>query len=88
MFITLVSCIKNKFMSLVNDIRHYFERHGFDVASRLSDRLGIGVKNFRLFFIYLSFVTLGASFALYLTFAFFLKMKDLVYTKRTSVFDL
>ncbi|MFC2110747.1 PspC domain-containing protein, partial [Bacteroidota bacterium] len=50
--------------------------------------LGVGAKNIRLFFIYLSFVTLGVSFAIYLTLAFLLKLKDMVYTKRTSVFDL
>jgi phage shock protein PspC (stress-responsive transcriptional regulator) len=58
------------------------------VSSRFADRLGIRVKNIRLFFIYLSFATLGAGFAIYITMAFLLKMKDLVYTKRTSVFDL
>jgi hypothetical protein len=75
-------------MKLIHNIRHYFERHGFDVSSRFSDRLGIGAKNIRLLFIYLSFVTLGASFGLYLTMAFLLKLKDMIYTKRTSVFDL
>jgi len=72
----------------VLSIRHYFEKNGFYVSSRLADRLGIRAKNIRLFFIYLSFATLGAGFALYLTLAFWLKLKDFVYTKRTSVFDL
>lgn len=69
-------------------IKHYFEKHGFYVSSRLADRLGMRAKNVRLFFIYLSFATLGAGFAIYITFAFFMKLKDLVYTKRSSVFDL
>jgi phage shock protein PspC (stress-responsive transcriptional regulator) len=72
----------------IHEIRYYFERHGFDVFSRLSDRLGIAVKNIRLFFVYFTFVTLGVSFGLYLILAFLLKLKDMVYTKRTSVFDL
>ena len=38
--------------------------------------------------IYVSFATLGVGFAIYLTLAFWLRLKDLVYTKRTSVFDL
>ncbi|TVZ53307.1 PspC domain-containing protein [Dokdonia sp. Hel_I_53] len=75
-------------LSLVYDIRHYFEKHGFYVSSRLADRLGMRAKNVRLFFIYVSFATLGIGFALYLTVAFWLRLKDLVYTKRTSVFDL
>tara|TARA_R110000751_G_scaffold174152_1_gene280533 strand:+ start:290 stop:442 length:153 start_codon:yes stop_codon:yes gene_type:complete len=50
--------------------------------------MGIRAKNVRLFFIYLSFATAGLGFAFYLVLAFWLKLKDLVYTKRTSVFDL
>lgn len=75
-------------MGIIHDIRHYFERHGFDVITRLSERIGIGVKSLRLLFIYASFLTLGVSFAVYLFMAFVLKVKDLIYTKRTSVFDL
>jgi hypothetical protein len=72
----------------IHSIRHFFEKHGFAVSSRFADRLGMSVSNVRLFFIYLSFVTLGISFAIYLTLAFMLRLKDLIYTKRNSVFDL
>lgn len=75
-------------LQLVYNIRHYFEKHGYYVCSRLADRLGMRAKSVRLFFIYVSFATLGAGFAIYLTLAFWLKLKDLVYSKRTSVFDL
>ncbi|RDK84863.1 PspC domain-containing protein [Marinirhabdus gelatinilytica] len=75
-------------LKLVYTLRHYFEKHGFYVSSRLADRLGMRVKSVRLFFIYVSFATLGVWFAVYLTLAFWLKLKDLIYTKRTSVFDL
>ncbi|WP_435579503.1 PspC domain-containing protein [Gilvibacter sp.] len=75
-------------MKWVYDLRHYFERRGFYVSSRLAERLGMRAKSVRLFFIYVSFATLGAGFAIYLTLAFWLKLKDLIYTKRSSVFDL
>jgi len=75
-------------MSFINNIKYFFEKHGFEVSSRFADKLGMRAKNVRLFFIYLSFATLGISFALYLSLAFLLKLKDLVYTKRSSVFDL
>jgi phage shock protein PspC (stress-responsive transcriptional regulator) len=75
-------------MKFIHSLRHYFERHGFGVFSRFADRLGMRATNVRLFFIYISFVTVGLSFALYLTLAFLLKLKDMVYTKRNSVFDL
>jgi len=75
-------------LKLIYSIRHFFERNGFYVSSRLADKIGMRAKTIRLFFIYLSFATLGMGFAIYLTLAFWLKIKDLVYTKRTSVFDL
>lgn len=75
-------------LKIVYSIRYFFERHGFYVSSRLGDKLGIRARSIRLFFIYLSFATMGMGFAVYLTLAFWLKIKDLVYTKRTSVFDL
>lgn len=75
-------------LSLVYAIRHFLEKRGFYVSSRLADRLGMRARNVRLFFIYLSFATLGVGFAIYITMAFLLKLKDLVYTKRSSVFDL
>ncbi len=75
-------------MKWIDNIRHFFEKHGFAVSSRFADRLGMNVSNVRLFFIYISFVTLGFSFGIYLTLAFLLRVKYLIYTKRSSVFDL
>tara|TARA_B100001063_G_C16452699_1_gene399131 strand:+ start:109 stop:339 length:231 start_codon:yes stop_codon:yes gene_type:complete len=72
----------------VSNIRYYLEKHGFYVSTRLADKLGMRAKSVRLFFIYASFFTMGAGFVVYLTLAFWLKLKDLIYTKRTSVFDL
>ncbi len=73
---------------MINSIRNFFEKRGFEVSSRLADKLGMSVTNVRLFFIYISFVTLGFWFGIYLTLAFLLKLKDMIYTKRSSVFDL
>ena len=75
-------------MNWIISIRLFFEKHGFHVSSRLADRLGMRASNVRLFFIYISFVTVGLWFGVYLTIAFWLKLKDMVYTKRSSVFDL
>ena len=73
---------------MIDALRHYFEKRGFYVTSRLADRLGMRVTNIRLFFIYVTFFTLGFWFGVYLTLAFVFKLKDMIYTKRSSVFDL
>lgn len=75
-------------LKIIDPIRHFFEIRGFDVSARLADKLGMRATNIRLFFIYISFVTVGLSFGIYLTLAFLLRLKDMFYTKRTSVFDL
>ncbi|UNY98951.1 PspC domain-containing protein [Zhouia spongiae] len=75
-------------MNKISNLRYFFEKHGFEVSSRLAEKMGVKAKNVRLFFIYASFATLGVWFIVYLNLAFWLKLKDLVYTKRTSVFDL
>lgn len=71
-----------------NKIRQFFERNGFAVSTRLAEVLGMKVKSVRLFFIYASFTTLIGGFLMYLTLAFWLKLKDMIHTKRSSVFDL
>ena len=75
-------------MKVQHKLLYYLQKRGFEVCRRIAERLGIRIKIVRTSFIYLTFVTLGFGFALYLFLAFWLKIKDLVYTKRTSVFDL
>ena len=75
-------------LQAIYSLRYYLEKRGFYVSSRMADRLGMRAKSVRLFFIYVTFATLGAGFAIYITMAFLLKLKDLVNTKRSSVFDL
>tara|TARA_B100000780_G_scaffold94971_2_gene66177 strand:- start:2141 stop:2368 length:228 start_codon:yes stop_codon:yes gene_type:complete len=75
-------------MNKLNILRIFFERNGFEVCSRLADILGIRTKNVRLFFVYASFTTIIGGFLIYLILGFWIKLKDMVYTKRSSVFDL
>lgn len=75
-------------MSLVIQLKYFFEKYGFHVSSRLADKLGMRTSNVRLFFIYITFVTAGLWFGVYLTLAFWIRLKDLIRGKRTSVFDL
>ncbi|CAM4018899.1 PspC family transcriptional regulator [Flavobacterium branchiophilum NBRC 15030 = ATCC 35035] len=73
---------------MINQLKYFLERYGFHVSSRLADKLGMRASNVRLFFIYISFVTIGLGFGMYLTLAFWIKLKDMIKAKRTSVFDL
>ena len=75
-------------MSFVLKLKYFAEKHGFHVSSRLADRLGMRANSVRLYFIYISFATAGLWFGVYLTLAFWLRLKDLIRSKRSSVFDL
>ncbi|NNL01274.1 MAG: PspC domain-containing protein [Flavobacteriaceae bacterium] len=75
-------------MNIFYRLLYYFQKRGFEVCRRIAESLGIRARVVRTTFIYLTFVTLGFGFALYLFLAFWLRIKDLIYTKRHSVFDL
>ena len=87
-FKRLILNFKQNPMSVVIQLKYFFEKHGFHVSSRLADKLGMRASNVRLFFIYITFVTAGLWFGVYLTLAFWIRLKDLIRGKRTSVFDL
>ena len=74
--------------TIVLKLKYFLEKHGFHVSSRLANKLGMRANSVRLFFIYISFVTVGLGFGIYLILAFWIRLKDLVRAKRTSVFDL
>ena len=42
-------------MRVAHRIRHRLERHGFEVCSRLAERLGMRARQVREIFIYTSF---------------------------------
>ncbi len=75
-------------MHIFYQILYFFQKRGFEVCRRIAESMGIRARVVRTSFIYLTFVTLGFGFALYLFLAFWLRIKDFLYTKRTSVFDL
>ncbi len=75
-------------MKLFYKLLLYFQKHGYYVCQRIADRVGIRAKVVRISFMYLTFVTIGFGFAVYLFLAFWMRIKDVIYTKRTSVFDL
>jgi len=83
------SIIKKNAVTMIDQIRDYFEITGYNVCSRMSKRLHLNPEIVRLYFIYISFVTLGSPIIIYLFLAFWLRFKDYLYqSKRPSVLDL
>jgi len=72
----------------VNRLYRFFEKYGLNVCQRMSKVIGVYPRKIRMFFIYFSFFTVVIGFILYLTFALFFKIKDLIIVNRKTVFDL
>ena len=72
----------------MNRLYRFFEKYGLNVCQRMSEVIGIYPRKIRMFFIYFSFFTVVIGFILYLTFALFFKIKDLIIVNRKTVFDL
>jgi phage shock protein PspC (stress-responsive transcriptional regulator) len=75
-------------MNIIHRILLFLQKHGYHVCQRIADRFGIRAKVVRTSFMYITFMTVGFGFALYLFLMFWMRIKDLIYTKRSSVFDL
>lgn len=52
-------------------------RSAFGVCSYIGEKIGIASSKVRIYFIYLSFLTLGSPLIIYLFFAFWLDIKRL-----------
>lgn len=74
---------------IVNHIYYYFERQAFGVCEWWGKKLGISTSKVRLYFIYVSFITLGSPLLIYLVMAFLLEHKDyFMRGPRKTVWDL
>lgn len=73
---------------LVRKIMFFFEQQAFGVCTWWGDRLRMKTANIRLFFIYVSFLTIGSPILIYLAMAFVLDLRNLVKSRRSRVWDL
>lgn len=72
-------------MKPVETLKLFLEQQAFGVCTRLGQKMGIKSERVRLYFLYLSFGTLGSSIILYLILAFWLNIRQyLKEGKRTS----
>lgn len=63
---------------MMNNLKDTVDRNAFGVCSYLGDKMGVASARVRIYFIYISFVTLGSPILLYLFAAFWLNVKDYI----------
>ncbi len=76
---------------MVKRIQGWFEVQAFGVCEWWGNKLGISITKIRMYFIYLSFFTVGSPVIIYFIMAFILEHKKYFKphrSKRRSVWDL
>lgn len=74
---------------MIPKIQDFFEKNAFGVCEWWGKKLGLKTTKIRLFFIYLSFITLGSPLIVYLVMAFVLEHKDYFkFKRRKTVWDI
>lgn len=76
---------------MIKNIQAWFEAQAFGVCEWWGKKLGINSTKIRMYFIYLSFFTVGSPIILYFVMAFILENKKFFKpfkSKRRSVWDL
>lgn len=65
-------------------IKDFVEWNAYGVCNALGERLGIATSYIRLWFIYVSFLTLGSPIVLYMILAFVMNIKRYVWKHRRN----
>jgi phage shock protein PspC (stress-responsive transcriptional regulator) len=76
---------------MIQRTKTFLEKQAFGVCAWWGGKLNIKTEQVRLSFIYLSFITAGASLVLYLIMAFVLQHKERIkrpFARRRSVWEL
>ncbi|MGV3766414.1 MAG: PspC family transcriptional regulator [Chitinophagaceae bacterium] len=65
-------------------LKDIIEMNAFGVCSYLGDKMGIASSRIRLWFVYISFMTLGSPLIIYMIVAFWVNMKHYMLSARRN----
>ncbi|MCA6441050.1 MAG: PspC domain-containing protein [Sediminibacterium sp.] len=65
-------------------IREFLELRAFGVCNAIGERLGIASSKIRMWFIYISFLTMGSPVIIYMILAFWVNIKNYVLAGRRN----
>lgn len=71
-------------MRKLSDLKHFIEWQAFGVCHAVGERVGIATSRIRLWFIYISFLTLGSPLIIYMILAFWMNMKRYITLSRRN----
>jgi phage shock protein PspC (stress-responsive transcriptional regulator) len=65
-------------------LRKFIELHAFGVCTAIGAKMGIATSKIRMWFIYLSFITFGSPLVIYMVLAFWMNIKNYIYSARRN----
>ncbi|MEO8116523.1 MAG: PspC domain-containing protein [Bacteroidota bacterium] len=65
-------------------LRSFVEWQAFGVCSAIGEKLGIASTRIRMWFIYISFITMGSPVIIYMILAFWLNMKKYILSAKRN----
>jgi phage shock protein PspC (stress-responsive transcriptional regulator) len=68
----------------LTDIKNFIEWKAFGVCTAIGERIGVATSSIRLWFIYISFLTLGSPVIIYMILAFWMNMKRYIWMSRRN----
>ena len=69
---------------IMQKIREFLELSAFGVCSAIGEKLGIASSRIRLWFIYVSFLTMGSPVVLYMILAFWINIRNYILAGRRN----
>lgn len=65
-------------------LRKFVEWQAFGVCSAIGEKLGIASSRIRMWFIYISFLTMGSPVIIYMVMAFWINMKNYILSAKRN----
>lgn len=65
-------------------MKNFIEWRAYGVCAAIGERLGIATSRIRLWFIYISFLTLGSPIIIYMVLAFWMNIKNYILLRRRN----
>ncbi len=70
----------------LSDLKNFIEWKAFGVCTTIGEKIGVATSRIRLWFIYISFLTLGSPIIIYMILAFWINMKRyILMSKRNPI---
>ncbi|TAM94102.1 MAG: PspC domain-containing protein [Chitinophagaceae bacterium] len=68
----------------MKSFRDFMEWQAFGVCTAIGEKIGIATSRIRMWFIYISFLTMGSPVIIYMIMAFWLNMKKYILSARRN----